>query len=137
MKKYVYGEPYIALEGEIHNSSSSNLEYMKEKVWLFLRSLHLNTVCVPVFRELIEPERNDFDFDLVIGIIEQARAENVRLVLLWFGLWTNGASNYVLPWVKRDYRTFFLAVISVASVPTPSPPYAKQPYGRTPKLFAG
>ncbi|MGO4371138.1 beta-galactosidase, partial [Paenibacillus sp. MCAF20] len=55
---YVDGEPYIALGGEIHNSSSSNLEYMKEKVWPFLRNLHLNTLCVPVFWELIEPEQD-------------------------------------------------------------------------------
>ncbi|MGO4374871.1 DUF5597 domain-containing protein, partial [Paenibacillus sp. MCAF20] len=38
-----------------------------------------------------------------------ARTENVRLVLLWFGLWKNGASSYAPSWVKRDYRTYFRA----------------------------
>lgn len=106
---YVDGEPYVALGGEIHNSSSSSLEYMQEKVWPNLRELNLNTVVVPVFWELIEPKEDNFEFDLVDGIIEQARAENVRLVFLWFGLWKNGASTYVPGWVKKDYKKYFRA----------------------------
>lgn len=106
---YVDGEPYVALGGEIHNSSSSSLDYMKEKVWPNLRGLHLNTVIVPVFWELIEPIEDSFDFTLVDGMIEQAREENVRLILLWFGLWKNGKSTYVPGWVKRDYNKYFRA----------------------------
>ncbi len=30
---YVHDEPFIALAGEIHKSSASNLEYMKKEVW--------------------------------------------------------------------------------------------------------
>ncbi|WP_220028001.1 beta-galactosidase [Paenibacillus sp. S02] len=68
---------------------------MKHKVWPQLRELHLNTVIVPVYWELIEPMQGEFDFHLVDGIIEQAREENLRLVFLWFGLWKNGKSSYV------------------------------------------
>lgn len=102
-------KPFIALGGEIHNSSSSNLEYMEQQVWPHLRGLHLNTVIIPVFWELIEPVQGEFDFTLVEGIIKQARSEGVRLVLLWFGLWKNGRSTYVPGWMKRDYRTYFRA----------------------------
>jgi hypothetical protein len=38
---------------------------------------------------------------------EQAREENVSLVILWFGLWKNGTSMYVPGWVKRDYKKEF------------------------------
>ncbi|WP_158602219.1 GH35 family beta-galactosidase [Cohnella endophytica] len=106
---YVDGKPFVALGGEIHNSSSSNLAYMKEKVWPYLKGLHLNTVILPVYWELIEPVRGEFDFELMDGIIEQAREHNVRLVVLWFGLWKNGRSTYAPGWVKKDYRTFFRA----------------------------
>ncbi len=106
---YVDNKPYIALAGEIHNSSSSSLEYMEEKVWPNLRGLNLNTVILPVYWELVEPVEGHFDFSLVDGIIEQARREKVRLVLLWFGLWKNGASTYVPGWVKKDYKKYFRA----------------------------
>ncbi|WP_261305070.1 DUF5597 domain-containing protein [Paenibacillus andongensis] len=119
---YVDGNPYIALAGEIHNSSASDLNYMKHKVWPHLRELHLNTVIVPVYWELIEPKQGEFDFQLVDGIIEQAREENVRLVLLWFGLWKNGKSTYVPGWAKRDYETYFRAVyLNKATSDTISP----------------
>lgn len=107
---YVDGKPYTALAGEIHNSSSSDLNYMKEKVWPYLRELNLNTVILPVSWELIEPKKGEFDFQLVDGIIEQAREENLRLVLLWFGLWKNGLSSYAPGWVKKDFKTYFRAV---------------------------
>ncbi|WP_083676069.1 DUF5597 domain-containing protein [Paenibacillus sp. FSL H8-0548] len=106
---YVDDKPFIALSGELHNSSSSSLSYMEQNVWPHLRGLHLNTVIIPVFWELIEPKQGQFDFTLVEGIIKQARSENVRLVLLWFGLWKNGKSSYVPGWVKKDGLTYFRA----------------------------
>ena len=41
---YVNGEPFIVLGGELHNSSSSNLAYMENKVWPFIRQFSMNTV---------------------------------------------------------------------------------------------
>jgi hypothetical protein len=106
---YVNDKPYVALGGEIHNSSASSLEYMREKVWPYLKGLSLNTVILPAYWELIEPIEDSFDFSLVDGIIRQAREEKVRLVFLWFGLWKNGASTYVPGWVKKDYKKYFRA----------------------------
>ncbi|MBT2291515.1 DUF5597 domain-containing protein [Paenibacillus albidus] len=106
---YVDDKPFIALAGEVHNSSASDLNYMQQKVWPSLTGLTLNTLIVPVYWELIEPKQGEYDFELVDGIIEQARQENVRLVLLWFGLWKNGKSSYVPGWVKRNDATYFQA----------------------------
>lgn len=36
---YVDEKPYLMLGGEIHNSSSSSLPYMKEKVWTGVEGL--------------------------------------------------------------------------------------------------
>src|ERR1700755_1044032 len=51
----VDGKGFLVLGGEVHNSSSSSVEYMR-KVWPQLAAMHLNTVLVPVAWETTEPE---------------------------------------------------------------------------------
>ena len=103
------GKPFPMLAGELHNSSFSSLEYMESQVWPWLRNLNLNTVVLPIAWENVEPMEGVFDFDLLRGILQQARGEQLRLVLLWFGLWKNGESHYVPEWVKTDRERFFRA----------------------------
>ena len=103
---FVGGKPYRALSGEIHNSSSSSLEYMDKVVWPSLRPLHMNNVIAPVYWECIEPEEGTFDFALVDGLVDQARREGVTLTLLWFGLWKNSESSYIPTWAKLDRERF-------------------------------
>lgn len=106
---YVKGEPFFALGGELHNSSSSSLSYMEQQVWPNLRELHMNTVILPLSWETIEPTEGNFDFSLVDGLIAQARENQMHLVFLWFGLWKNAESMYVPEWVKEDITTYFRA----------------------------
>lgn len=101
----VDGRPFLALGGELHNSSSSSVEYMKP-VWPRLAALHLNTVVTPVAWETIEPEEGKFDFSCVDGLLEGARANNLKLVILWFGSWKNTYSSYVPAWVKENLARF-------------------------------
>ena len=70
---YVDGKPFFAYSGEIHNSSASSLEFMEEKVWPNLRGMNMNSVIVPVYWELLEPEEGRFDYTLVDGLLAQAR----------------------------------------------------------------
>jgi len=102
----VDGKEFPILGGELHNSSSSSLEYMHTHVWPWLQGLDLNTVLLPVTWEAIEPSENDFDFTLVEGLIRQAKDQQMKLVLLWFGLWKNGESHYVPLWVKKNTDRF-------------------------------
>jgi hypothetical protein len=97
--------PYLMLAGELHNSSASSIRYM-EPVWNKLRALNLNTVIGTVSWELLEPEEGRFDFRLVDAQIQEARRRNMRLVLIWFATWKNGASTYVPAWVKTDPQRF-------------------------------
>ncbi|HEU5403090.1 MAG TPA: beta-galactosidase, partial [Terriglobales bacterium] len=102
---YVHGQPFLMLAGELHNSSSSSLDYMRS-IWPKLAGLNLNTVLVPVSWELIEPQEGKFDFRLVDGLINDAHANKLRLVFLWFGSWKNTYSSYVPEWIKRDEKRF-------------------------------
>ncbi|WP_460560413.1 GH35 family beta-galactosidase [Ferruginibacter profundus] len=99
------GKPFLILGGELGNSSASNIEYLKP-AWKYLQQMHLNTVLVPVYWELLEPEENKFDFTLVDGMIADARQHNMKIVFLWFGAWKNSMSCYAPLWMKKNPKRF-------------------------------
>lgn len=101
----VDGKPYLILGAEIHNSSSSSLDYM-ETEWPRLAAMGLNTVLTPVSWELVEPTEGKYDFTLVDGLLEQARKQHLRIVFLWLASWKNGMSSYQPVWVKQDAKRF-------------------------------
>ena len=97
----VDGKPFLMLAGELRNSTTSSLEFMKP-VWSKLLALHVNTVLAGVQWELMEPKQGQFDFTLVDAQIRAAESNNLRLAFLWFASWKNGASSYPPLWVKGD-----------------------------------
>jgi beta-galactosidase GanA len=101
----VGGAPFLVLGGELGNSEASSREAMRAH-WPKLQAMNLNTVLAPVYWELVEPEEGRFDFTTVDGLLEDARAHDMRLVLLWFGTWKNSMSSYAPAWVKRDTARF-------------------------------
>ncbi len=101
----VSGKPYLILGAEIHNSSSSSLEYMQPE-WPRLAAMGLNTVLTPVSWELVEPTEGKFDFTLVDGLLAGARKQHLHLVFLWLASWKNGMSSYPPVWVKQDTKRF-------------------------------
>ena len=101
----VDGKPFLILGGELHNSSSSSVAYMKT-AWPRMSAMHMNTVLLPVAWETIEPEEGKLDFTVVDGLLEDARANNLKLVVLWFGAWKNTFSSYTPGWVKTNLTRF-------------------------------
>jgi hypothetical protein len=101
----VDGNPFLVLGGELHNSSSTSREYMKE-FWPVLKASGMNTVLAAVEWSLVEPQEGRFDFTVIDNLVEDARAQDLRLILLWFGSWKNGQSHYMPEWVKKDYTRF-------------------------------
>jgi beta-galactosidase GanA len=101
----VDGKPFLVLGGELLNNSAASLEYIKP-IWSKLTAMRLNTALVPISWAQLEPSEGKFDFTLVDGLIRNARAEHLRLVLLGFGSWKNTWSSYAPDWVKRDFERF-------------------------------
>lgn len=102
----VDGQPYLMLSGQAHNSSASNPADLKP-VWDSMTAMHANTVEIPIYWELIEPQQGQFDFHTIDDIIQGARAHNLRVVLLWFGTWKNGNMSYTPAWIKQDTTKYF------------------------------
>jgi beta-galactosidase GanA len=102
---YVDGKPFLVLGGELGNSTASDLAVLGAALDKCQR-MNLNTIMLPVYWNLIEPEEGRIDFTLVEGAIDLARARNMRLVYLWFGTWKNSMSCYAPSWVKRDVARF-------------------------------
>ena len=101
----VHGKPFLMLGGELGNSSASDLQYMKP-IWKKLKAMHLNTILMPVYWELIEPEEGKFDFTLVDNLISAARKNDIKIVVLWFATWKNSMSCYAPYWVKTNQERF-------------------------------
>jgi len=101
----VDGRPFLIRGGELGNSSATNPAYLRP-FWPKFQALKMNTVLAPVYWDLVEPAEGRFDFSTLDGLVADARASGMRLVLLWFGSWKNSMSCYAPAWVKRDSRRF-------------------------------
>jgi len=101
----VHDTPFLMLGGELGNSSASDMKYMAH-VWPKLKAMHVNTILMPVYWELIEPKEGQFDFALVDELIASARTNGVKIVVLWFGSWKNSMSCYTPYWVKINQARF-------------------------------
>ena len=100
----VDGAPYLILGAQANNSS--NYPASLPKIWPALQQLGANTLEIPVAWEQIEPEESRFDFTYVDTLLEQARENNVRLILVWFGTWKNTSPAYAPGWVKFNNARF-------------------------------
>lgn len=101
----VNGQPFLILGGELGNSSAGTAA-QADAILPKLAALHVNTVLTPVAWEQIEPKERALDFSILDHWIEIARQHDLHLVLLWFGSWKNGFSNYTPAWVKGNVKRF-------------------------------
>lgn len=100
---------YLILGGELGNSSASSKEDINA-ILPKLKDMGLNTVLMPVYWELVEPNEGKFDFSLLDEAIATAEENDLKLVILWFGAWKNSMSCYAPGWVKTDIKRFPRAV---------------------------
>ena len=103
MQLYVNDKPFILFSGELHNSTSTSENYMKEiDVWEQIRRGNFNSVIASCSWDVIEKEEGKYDFASVDHLIRNARENGIKLVLIWFGSWKNGNSTYAPGYMKRN-----------------------------------
>ncbi len=100
----VDGAPFLIRGGELSNSHGEP-DYLRAS-WPKFRALNLNTIVAPVYWDVLEPAEGKFDWASVDGLLADAHANDMHLVLLWFGTWKNSMSCYVPDWVKTDTARF-------------------------------
>ena len=101
----VDGKPMLILGGELGNSTASDLKYLNG-YWQTLKTIGLNTVIAPLEWDMIEPREGVYDFASVDGLIQQAEANKVKLVVLWLAAWKNSTSSYAPPYIKHGRIRF-------------------------------
>lgn len=93
----VDGKPFTVLGAQLWNSSA--WPAILDKTWPQLRELGCNTLEAPVYWQNIEPEKGNYNFKELDYLVAGARKEGLRLILLWFGSFKNGSSQYPPEWV--------------------------------------
>lgn len=104
-KIIVDGKPFFIRGGELGNSGASCAEDIDD-AFRRLKQMHLNTLLVPVYWDMLEPEEGKYDFSQVDMIISAAEREDMRVVPLWFGAWKNSMSCYAPAYVKTDTKRY-------------------------------
>ncbi|WP_285106427.1 DUF5597 domain-containing protein [Promicromonospora sp. MEB111] len=101
----VDGRLYLVRGGEVHNSAASTPEAARSS-FAAAAAVGVNTVLAPVPWDAFEPVEGQFDPAVVDMLVAAAREAGLRLILLWFGAYKNGASSYAPAWVKTDPDRF-------------------------------
>ncbi|RYY74853.1 MAG: beta-galactosidase [Gammaproteobacteria bacterium] len=129
----VDGEPFLMLAMQVNNSS--NYPEALKYVWPSYKKMHANTLEIPVAWEQIEPEEGKFDFSYVDFLLREARTNQARLVLLWFGTWKNNAPHYTPAWVKLNNERFPRVVTKTGDALNSLSPLGKNTLNADKKAF--
>lgn len=97
---YVDDKPFLILGAQLWNSTA--WPEMTDRFWKQAKELNANTIEAPIYWQNIEPEPGKFNFKELDHLILGAREQGLRLVLLWFGSYKNGRSQYAPPWVLEN-----------------------------------
>ncbi len=101
---YVDGSPYFMLGGQSGNSSTWPAAL--PGVWTAINGMSANTLEIPIYWEQVEPEPGKYDFSMLQMLLDQARQNKKRLVILWFATWKNGSNHYMPEWMKKDSKKY-------------------------------
>lgn len=111
----VDGEPFLMRAGELQNSSFTSSKYMAE-AYPKLTEANLNTALGCVTWEQIEPEEGKFDFAELDESLRGARENGMRIIILWFGSFKNGASFSQIPTQQALGCTVSVICVLVANI---------------------
>ena len=104
------GAPVLLVGGQVFNSASSSPKAIADS-FAHVGRVGSNVVLSPVSWALSEPVEGNLDFSLVDVMLAEARRNDLRLVLLWFGAFKNAASTYAPTWVRGNPGRFPRVVV--------------------------
>ena len=102
----VNGKPFFPIGTETVYAGYALTPEEHENVFRGLKAIHGNSMAIPVHWDAVEPKEGKFDFSSVDTLIADARKYGLKLILLWFGTWKNGAMEYVPEWIKSNPKRF-------------------------------
>ncbi len=101
------GRPFMPIGLQAHNSATGS-----HLIKRALRAVELyggNCLEAPVYWNRIEPVKDQYEMDLVKGLIDETRGAGLHLIILWFGTSKNGHPNYVPEYIKLEPARYLLA----------------------------
>jgi hypothetical protein len=107
----VCGQPRIILYGETLEdvmTDAADVPYYGDQFDKWRRQ-GLNTVGAIIQWNRFELRKDEYEYAMIDGLIEAAKARNMHLIIVWFGTWRNLQSNYV-PRYVWDEKIAFPAV---------------------------
>jgi hypothetical protein len=101
----VDGEPFLILGLQWACESCFSVEEMNP---LFSHAARMgcNTAVTPLYWREVEPQPGEFDFDMLDERLAQARANGLRLVLLWFATWKNAHAFYAPDDIQNESERY-------------------------------
>lgn len=104
----VNGKNYFTVGAQVRNSNSLSEEIMEEN-WKAADIIGFNTLAASVHWNKMEKSEGKYDFSQVDMLIRGAERYGKRLILLWFGAWKNGTSQYIPDWMKTQTERYIRA----------------------------
>lgn len=126
---------FFTIGGQVNNSSSRDREAI-DRAFSIIKRYEMNTAAFPVYWNRLEPEEDTFDYSQVDYIIDGAVRNGLKLTLLWFGTWKNGASHYVPGWVKKDRERFWRVIDALGNESMVLSPFSKESCAADAKAFS-
>jgi hypothetical protein len=97
----VNNKPFFSIGGQLNNSSCFNIKNIKQGFEV-AKELGLNTVALPIYWSMIEPKEDRYDYSIIDNIVKVSNEYDFKLVIIWFGSYKNGASQYIPSWVIEN-----------------------------------
>lgn len=127
------GNPMLLLGLQCMNSSTGSS--------LIHRAIHAvklyggNVLEAPIYWNVIEPEMDRYDMTLLKNLIDQVRAADLHLIILWFATSKNGHPNYAPDYIKLDPQTYQIAVGPTGAQHASLSPHCMATLARDKKAF--